>query len=506
MKATPILLIIFFIPLLFTDLSAQSWEEAPIEFTRQFEERTFHPVVPQNLSRGEMDWSEAIDSIWGSGISTEEKLAIFDTYWETIDHQFACFQYIDDKWDELKALYRPEIEQGVSRGRFAAIMDQLSVSLRESHTSTSLDPVHNQTQLLPGVPIMMVGGWGANNHFGAGLTPIEDKSLLVYKVIANHPLGLELGDIVLGYDGMLWKDCYPQLLEANLPISGWWWGSSPSSFDHSFLMAAGMNWHLFDTIDIVKYNTGDTVHLPTSLLEGLNSYIFCTEQMDIPGVPKPNYNSQHLCSFGVVEGTNIGYIYGWGWFWNAESEFFNAVQNLMYLYETDGLIIDFRMNYGGNMFLSDAGLDLLFPSPTYSIDFAQRCDTADHLGMCPLNISNSYLIGNWPSFYDKPIALLTGPGAISSGDQVALRVKLHPHARVFGKSTSTAFNSPTVLDLGNSDWNARYAKSEAYLVIPPGGYLTHKEFEVDEPVWHTPEAVANGEDAVVNAAIDWINS
>jgi hypothetical protein len=36
--------------------------------------------------------------------------------------------------------------------------------------------------------------------------------------------------------------------------------------------------------------------------------------------------------------------------------------------------------------------------------------------------------------------------------------------------------------------------------------LTHVEFPVHEDVWHTQEAVAQGRDAVVEAAIDWIRS
>ena len=486
--------------------SKTNWKDAPIEFTRQFMERNIRPKLIQNSNRGGDDWAVAIDAAWGPGAPTATKLAIFDQYWETIDDHFACFQHIEDDWDALRDLYRPEIEQGVSRGRFVAIMEQLSLSLRDPHTKVIFDQVHN-SQLLPGVPLMVVGGWGDLSHFGAGLSPLPDSSLLVYDVIPGHALGLVLGDKVLGYDGIAWKDCYPQLLEANLPILAyWWWGGSPSSFDHSFLMAAGMNWHLFDTIDIVKYNSGDTLHLPTSLLVDQDEYIFCTEQMDIPGVPKPDFFGEELVAYGIVEGTNIGYIYCLGWFWDAELEFLDAVETLMNDYETDGLIFDFRTNYGGNMFLSNPGLNLLFAGPMAYLDHSYRCDTSDHLELCSADDFSNYIFGEGPDGYENPIALLTGPGAVSSGDHVALRLKLHHKARVFGKSTATAFNSPTDIDFGIAGWYGRYGETNAYLLSDLDDHLTHKEFEVDEEVWHTPEAVVNGEDAVVNAAIDWIHS
>ena len=71
-----------------------------------------------------------------------------------------------------------------------------------THTKVDQELVHFQTPLLPGVPLMTVGGWGNNGHFGAGLTPLEDSSLLVYDAVNNHPLDLVPGDKVLGYDGV----------------------------------------------------------------------------------------------------------------------------------------------------------------------------------------------------------------------------------------------------------------------------------------------------------------
>lgn len=451
-----------------------------------------------------IDWRRAIDSVWGPGLPTSEKLQIFDRVWKVLDSNFACFHNLHVNWDSLRTIYRSEVMNGVSRGRFAAIMMHLSLALKESHTIASDETVCFLTELNAGVPLLVVGNWGENGHFGAGLTPLPDKSLLVYEAVLPHPLGLVPGDIVLGYDSIPWKDLYKELIAAQLPItSTWWWGSSPSAFDHSFLMSVGMNWHLFDTIDIVKYAGGDTLHLSTAPLRNANMNLFCTEQLNMQGVPKPNLDSQKLITYGIIPGTNIGYIYGWGWFWNAEQEFHTAVQALL---QTNGLIIDFRMNYGGNMFLSNSGLSMLFPEPTPTIDWGRRCDPAIHGMMCPLNISNTYIIPGGPPGYTKPIAVLTGPGALSSGDQVALRMKFHPRTKIFGKSTSTAFNSPILVDIGNPEWYFRYARLDPYVLSNPNVYLTHEEFQVDRSVWHTRSAVVQGRDNVVDAARSWIDS
>ncbi len=367
--------------------------------------------------------------------------------------------------------------------------------------------VNRNTSLDPGIPLLYVGGWGLNTHFGACLTPLPDGSLLVYKSLSDHPLGLVPGDLVLGYDGVPWKILYEQLIAAQLPIAGNWWGSCESAYEHSWLISAGMNWHLFDTIDIVKYATGDTLHLSTGALAGLTTRIFGSEQMDIPGVPKPDPATSDYVSWGIVSGTQIGYIYVMAWSGDAEDEFYAAVNDLMFNYSTSGLIIDFRTNFGGNMHMSNPGLELLFNTTVETIGFAGRSDPYNHLAMEVKGSTSQFdIVGDPSTYYDKPIAVLTGPGAVSSGDQVALRLKFHPRARIFGKSTSAAFNSPTSVDVGNDWWSSKYATADAFLVSAPGHYLTHDEFVVDEEVWLTQDDVAQGHDTVVEAAIDWINT
>jgi hypothetical protein len=463
-----------------------------------------HWVPKQAGHYSRTDWKRVIDSTWGAGLPTLEKLAIFDSFWNTVDTGFACFNNLDVNWDSLRAVYRPEIAGGVSHGRFAAIMNQMSLALREAHTS--IRSAVNFINPRPGMPLWAVGAWNDVGHFGAGLTPLADSSLLVYRVVDNHPLEIKPGDVVLGYDRRRWVDILRELQEAQLPICRTWcWGSCSTAMTYSLLNAAGMNWHLFDTIDIVKYATGDTLHLPTSLLAGHYMHLFATDQMDVPGVPMPSTKSTREVTCGIVSGTRIGYIYCWRWVGNAEHEFYDAVNALTSDATLNGIIIDFRYNEGGNMGLSDSGLNLLFRDSTQTICFSKRSDPANHLSMKIIVPASGYVIPGNGIGYDKPIAVLVGPGAVSSGDQVAFRMTFHPRVRTFGKSTNSAFNAPTVLNVPNG-WYASYAPYEACLASDTTCFLTHREFPVDAPVWHTRDAVADGRDAVVEAAEAWINS
>jgi hypothetical protein len=444
----------------------------------------------------------AVDSVWGEGLNTEKKLEIFDAFWLTIDQEYACFNNLDVNWDSLRTVYRPQVEAGVSRGRFAAIMNHLALALREFHTVVGDWLVNWRTALEPGIPVHVMGSWVDQGHFGAGLTLTADSSLLVYKVAPDHPLGLEPGDLVLGYEGIAWKLLCNTLLHAELPVKGHW-GSSRTSFEHSLMMSAGLNWHLFNIIDIVKYSSGDTLHLPTSQLVGAEMAISGTEQMAIPGVPMPDIYTDDHVSWGIVDGTQIGYIYVWSWYSGSGPKFYNAVDSLLHHFTTTGLILDFRFNTGGYMNSSDYGLALLFNTTDTTFGYAQRCNPDDHFAMCP-SMGPYLLHGDPDTFYEKPIAVLTGPGAASAGDLVPLKMKFHEMARFFGKSTATSFNIPAGIVFEDTSFYKQFASEDAYLFNSPNEFLTHREFPVDEEVWLTREDVARGYDTVVEAAREWI--
>jgi hypothetical protein len=447
----------------------------------------------------------AVDSTWGDGLPTAQKLALFDRFWAEVDRLFAAFQGLEDlDWAGLRETYRREIERGVSAGRFAGIMTALSVRLRESHTLAIDRTVSTRTWPEPGVPLFIQGGW-LQDFSGTCVTADADGAALVYRAARNHPLGLEAGDRILGYDGRPWAELYRELLEEELPISPQWWGSSPSAFEHSFVMSAGNNWHLFNTIDIAKVN-GDEQHLSTSPLASVAAFPFCSEQLDVPGVPMPVYGRSWV-SWGVVEGTNIGYIYVWGWTGDAGVQFERAVRELTQKRSTDGLVIDFRFNIGGNLFLSNPALALLFDEPTVTIGFDERASSGGHSSMSPAAEPTLYVIPGagytLARRYEKPIAVLTGPGAVSSGDQVALRMTYHPRVRLFGKGTAAAFNAP-IRPNYHPNWYVAIAAADAYRVDAPHEYLTHDEVRVDDPIWLTAEDVASGRDTVVEAALAWI--
>lgn len=460
------------------------------------------------------NWGTLIDSYWGEGLPSSEKLRIFNLAVNTLDRNYAAFQNLEINFDSLTNVYRKEIEGGVSRGRFAAIMNYLSFAMMEAHTILADLPVNCGTAIYPGVPLFVVGPWQDNSRFGAALTPLPDSTLLVYRALPNQQLGLKKGDIVLGYDGIPWKDLYKEIIKAQIPIRiiGVW-ASAKKSMEHCLLASAGLNWHLFDTIDIVKASSGDTLHLATGLMIKQSGFIWGNEQLPVPGVPFPDFSTNKFVYWGIIDGTNIGYIYVTSWNpdtrYQISSQFHDAIDSLMYSRETSGMVLDFRYNSGGYMGVAHEGYSLLFNERIPSVSFDKRTGTIDHFGMEPYpgyTESVFTIPGNSNSFYDKPIAVLTGPGAISNGDFESWRMKLHPMTRLFGKPSCGAFATSILPDLNSNDWFFYLTYGNSYPVNSPGEYLVHSDLEIDEEVWLTKEGVLSGNDDVVDKAVNWIEN
>jgi C-terminal processing protease CtpA/Prc len=173
--------------------------------------------------------------------------------------------------------------------------------------------------------------------------------------------------------------------------------------------------------------------------------------------------------------------------------------------ETEGIIFDFRFNTGGTALARD-GLVLLFNQTVSTIGFDRRVRGEDHFAMLPdpqRPASALVIRGDPNTFYNKPIAILIGPGSISAGELEARRLSFHPRARIFGKAAAGGNTGSDNINLGNSDWSAMLATGSQY-VVSTHEYLAHKGLEPHEKIWFDRDDVANGIDTVVKAAMEWI--
>lgn len=109
--------------------------------------------------------------------------------------------------------------------------------------------------------------------------------------------------------------------------------------------------------------------------------------------------------------------------------------------------------------------------------------------------------GDSSTFYDKPIAVLIGPGAVSNGDWESLRMGYHPMVKTYGRPTNGAFTSSDFPELG-ADWFFTKATGSGY-VVDNHRYLAHKGVRPEVEVWLEQDDIAEGRDTVVEAAMRW---
>ena len=460
--------------------------------------------------KSKADWQHIIDSTWGPGLPLAQKLAIFDNYATGVANKFDGFLSLGFDWDSLRTHYRSKIDTSTSRGRFAAIMALFAMSLRDYHT-WAWDTVVTYTPLAPGVPLLVLYAFATAEHFGAVLTALPDSSALVLRAVPNHPLGLEPGDIVLGYEGVPWKRLVKELLDAELPVYSAGLGTR-SAETHAQMRNVGNNWHLFETIDIVKHATGDTLHLSVYPLLNLPpDPMMGNEQLDIAGIPSAFYFVKRYSStistigepvnYGKLPATDIGYIRLLGeWPTSTTDALFAAAINA--LWDSKGLIIDMRWNSGGWALFSQA-FARMYSQRSFTIDDAYR-ESPAIFDLVPAGNNDLYVIpGGQGSLYDRPIAVLLGPTCVSMGDVTAQRLRYHPMVRFFGKSTIASLGDSEFLE-GHADWLLRYSIGDMYHTSRPGVYLNRSEFPIDESVWFNADDVAQAKDPVIERAIAWM--
>ena len=153
----------------------------------------------------------------------------------------------------------------------------------------------------------------------------------------------------------------------------------------------------------------------------------------------------------------------------------------------------------------DQAFAKMFSQQIYTINDVYRSNVST-FDLTPAAHSGWFVIpGASGSPYNRPLAVLLGPSCVSMGDITAQRLRYHPTARFFGKTSIASLGDNTDVN-GYPDWWLHYSLSDMYRLSQPGVYLNRKEFPIDDPVWFNPDDVAQGLDPVVKRAIDWMTT
>jgi hypothetical protein len=447
------------------------------------------------------EWQHIIDSTWGPGDSLSRKLQIFNIYAKEIHDYFDGFKSQNLNYDSLYNHYIVQINDSTSMGAFSSIMSHFAYDLKDLNTR-AYDNVIASTIATPGVPILFLGTFFSRERFGAVTTVLPDSTTLVLRVAPDQPLNLKPGDIILGYEGVPWKNLVKELLNAGLPMVAYT-GGCKSADSHLNLSTAGLNWHLFNTIDIVQYSTGDTLHLSVLPLKDFKGpFMVNNEQMAIKNIPFPKFNdSSKPVTYGILDNSNKGYIYlANQWDVNiVESQLYQALNELK---NTDALIIDLRYFTGGYFLSFEKAFNMLFNESLYTVEHVYRCNTNTYELSCVINKLLFQITGTGLDYYDKPIAVLMGPGG---GGIIAHQLIYHPMVKFFGKSSASGYGHGNGMD-NVPNWTLTFSGSDLQHVSKPGVFLNHKEFPIDYPVWFNKDDVAKGIDPIVEKSLEWMDN
>lgn len=463
-------------------------------------------------------WSDQVDEFWGPAPPLEDRIEMFEILWGYVAKHHAGFVTSPVDWDEVYLYTRPRIEAAESYGRFYQLMAKMFVDIADGHTS--IDSVNkvcrrNDVEYMESRPPLYSESYSVTSTHpsGACVAMTEDDEILVYKVDPENPAGLQIGDRIAGYDGVSWGDLLDQIDSWHLPHCGSI-SAAPYSNKYRRMTSATHNFHLFSQLDVLKAGTGEAVSVSTEEMLGFESDIICTDQLPVVGVEMPWSSIDDVdlddvsngTTWGLVEGTNVGYIYVNSYCSGSEGLFNQAVADLM---GTEGLIVDNRFNHGGWAYYFDGLAMLATGGAEAHLRAWERAGPGDYYEMVRKPEWELDVIADPATSYDYPVAILQGPQTASAGEGSSFLLhEIHHVARSFGESTKGAFGYVhTLLDPEEDTYCGDISLVYTSAINTDSGdnQLNSVDNQPDEEVWFNAEDVVAGIDPVVGAALEWID-
>ncbi len=390
---------------------------------------------------------EAINSIYWGDLLDEKEILIkeIQNIFVYINKTFPGFEGLDLNWSKFEKETIKKAKEIKNYGDFLSLLTRITFNLKEGHSfsatykfalsffSDDKNAKYNPTMLLS----------KELNRIGACVIISDKQEIVITKILDNdyNPYNFKSGDEIIGFNGISWKEWYHLLLEANIPISNLA-TASDGAIKYNLLKSAILNINLFEKINI-KRNSGKLETLDVKYFKPLTLFQrqVCNEYIsEVKGIPTPNTTAElhskdwkvsDVIKSGIIENTNIGYIYiaefpdGYEEFndikkWNPyETEFSKYFEKLILdLQNTNGLIFDLRYNIGGRPEIIYKGFSHLINREDNFKPFNRIKRDINNSNNFVIDELNHYLIesDNPNLFYYKPVVVMTGPDCVSACD------------------------------------------------------------------------------------------
>jgi len=500
---------------------------------------------------------------WGTlPADTDVLIKSFHSVYSFIRNNFAGFAGLDIDFEKVGEEGFERIEEGLeSYGELAYMLTHMAYILQEGHSTVSTKRLMG-TGLTPYRENVPMINTGKVSRIGACVTVTQKDEIVVTRLTNNseNPYNLKAGDEIVGFNGVSWAEWYPRLLESEIPIYG-----TPAAGKNAarfrMLEAAATNAMMFEKINIKRYGKEEIETLPIIFKPfTIGGYDFCEEYIDnIDGVKAPKKSvfagKGEVMTFGIIKDTNIGYMYitecppGFEEFsdsryWNPfETEFSNQFSGAInQLKNTDGIIMDLRLNNGGRQEVFFKGLTKLVKTekdfPVFAWIPRETKDPDIYALKLPEYFADEIVFPHDDENYTKPIVVLSSPDCISAGDFLIGFFARFPEFKIIGMDNNGSFAgvSPSNYDIGEdkifvyvtsyagfyvkdnpiyngppaeeikrmTDFRQQRNATKAFMEANYEPLLRRQDF-VDEYIWFTKDDIAKGIDTVRERAIAIIN-
>lgn len=451
------------------------------------------------------------DGFWGDAPDLEDRQAVFEALWGDVRRNYGAFAASELDWDRMHDRMAPQIDGAESYGEFYALLSHAFGDMRDANNLISSRAVCS-TPVTERPPVFFTQDpesyrSGAQN-LGLCVTALADDTVLVYDAAPDNPAGLRPGDRIIGFDERPLRALLTEAME--LPMCGRH-AASAQAEDELLLRSLVSNVHLFDEMIVFPHDAFQPVTIPTEdLLTSAYPDLLCTDRIDPRELRAWDdwmdaAQPDRSIAWTIDPASSIGYITADSWDDETPVPFLQAVSDLAY---TDGMIVDLRFSEGGTMFSAFLGMRQLFQEDVHDrFAIGIRDNPGDPYSL--EIFSHEYdLIADPDTYYDRPIAILTGPQTSGAGEIVAYYLSQHPRARRFGRSSN---GSPCYVDGDGSLWNRDPILDDLTVrrTTCVGLDAARSPFAADAvapdvEVWLRPADVVSGTDTVVETARAWI--
>jgi C-terminal processing protease CtpA/Prc len=452
-----------------------------------------YTVVNMNTDPFTFDRSArpTIDLIEGEGAQADDFSELsyteaFDALIEKFRTEYAFTEYYGIDWDAKSDDWRPRFEEAEANNdseAYQLTLQQFLWTIPDGHISMSLtqtlfDEFVNETD----------GG------LGIAMRETDNNSVIVNYVTEGSPAdeeGIELGAEIISFNGT-------PVLEAVDEAQPW---SAPFSTDHVEQLQQlryATRWPMGTEVEVVYRNPGDD-DTTTATMEVTNereSFAFSSFNVNRSGYELPveyrpvgDYLYVEIASFFDDERLTIQ-------LW--ERMIRTAKEN-----EAAGIILDMRNNGGGSGFLADQMAAYFFDDELILGNSGIYDEDLGEFYFDPDNVDR-YFLPSPELRYDGDVAILVGPNCASACEFFSYNMTLQDRATIIGQYPTAGlgggiqrFFMPDGVQMQMTIARAVDADGEIHIE----GIGVQPDVKV--PV--NAETLLNDEDAVLRAAIDFLN-